>query len=127
AEALARLESEPSIALVLSDIRMPDSEGGVAFIRTVRRRWPDLSLAAVTGFPEDLAMLHGTDEYPVLTIPKPFRAHQIDDARRLGRGGRRPPARARVGVGTEALVTDAATHPPAGRGDSRRGPGPVRA
>jgi CheY-like chemotaxis protein len=96
--ALARLESEPDIALVLSDIHMPDAEGGVAFIRTVRRRWPELPLAAVTGFPEDLAALHGTDEYPVLTIPKPFRSHQIDEALRLGLGARRPPASVRAGV-----------------------------
>jgi CheY-like chemotaxis protein len=60
AEALAALERDPAIVLVLSDVRMPDRAAGVGFIRTVRRQWRHLPLAAVTGYPDDLAELHGT-------------------------------------------------------------------
>src|SRR5688572_26453224 len=45
--ALAALEAERHIALVLSDVRMPAAADGLAFIRTARRRWPELPLAAV--------------------------------------------------------------------------------
>jgi len=80
---LAALEQDPDIALVLSDIRMPASSDGIGFIRAVRRRWPVLPLAAVTGYPGDLDMLHGTPECPVLILPKPFRVGQIDEVLRL--------------------------------------------
>jgi len=77
-DAMKALESDGSIQLVLSDVRMPSTEVGVEFIRTVRRRWPELPLAAVTAFPEDLADLHGTPECPLLIISKPFRKQHIE-------------------------------------------------
>jgi CheY-like chemotaxis protein len=82
-DALELLQNDQNIALVFSDVRMPDRDKGVEFIRTVRRRWPQLPLAAVTGFPEDLSELHGTPESPVLILPKPVWAHQIQEALRL--------------------------------------------
>jgi DNA-binding transcriptional regulator YhcF (GntR family) len=92
AEATAVLESEPAIALVLSDVRVPDPADGVAFIRAVRRRWPDLPLAAVTAYPDDLADLHGTPECPVLVIAKPFRPAQVREALRFALAGAIPAA-----------------------------------
>jgi DNA-binding transcriptional regulator YhcF (GntR family) len=82
-DALDLLQSDQNISLVVSDVRMPDRDKGVEFIRTVRRRWPELPLAAVTGFPQDLSELHGTPESPVLILPKPVWAHQIQEALRL--------------------------------------------
>ena len=83
AEGMAALEATPHIALVFSDVRMPETESGIAFIRAVRRRWPELPLAALTGYPDDLAELHGTPECPVLILSKPIWAHQIQEALRL--------------------------------------------
>lgn len=83
AELLTRLAYDPSIALIFSDVRMPDKETGIAFIRTVRRRWPELPLVALTGYPDDLDGLHGTPECPVLILTKPFWAHQIEETLRL--------------------------------------------
>lgn len=83
AEGLTRLTAEPSIALVFSDVRMPDKAAGLDFIRTVRRRQPTLPLVALTAYPDDLAGLHGTPECPVLFLPKPFWAHQIEETLRL--------------------------------------------
>ena len=82
-EALARLESERRIALVLSDVRMPTAAEGLAFIRTARRRWPALPLAAVTGYPADLDALLGTPEWPILVLTKPVRLPQILEVLRL--------------------------------------------
>ena len=82
-DAMEFLQTDENIALVFSDVRMPDRDKGIEFIRTVRRRWPQLPLAAVTGFPEDLSELHGTPESPVLILPKPVWAHQIQEALRL--------------------------------------------
>lgn len=75
--ALAVLEGERAVGLVISDVRMPDTADGIAFIRAVHRRWPALPLAAVTGYPDDLAELHGTAEYPVLILTKPVRQEQL--------------------------------------------------
>ena len=69
--ALKFLTNDPDIELIFSDVRMPDVEDGIQFIRTVRRRWPHLPLAAVTGYPDDLADLHGTPECPILVLAKP--------------------------------------------------------
>jgi CheY-like chemotaxis protein len=81
--ALAELERDPAIGLVLCDVRLPDAETGIALIRQIRRRSPELPLAAVTAYPEDLTALHDSPESPVLVIPKPFRSAQIREALRL--------------------------------------------
>ena len=83
AEGLARLGQDPSIGLVFSDVRLSDKATALDFIRTVRRRWPALPLVALTGYPEDLAGLHGTPECPVLILSKPFWPHQIEETLRL--------------------------------------------
>lgn len=83
ADALALLEADPSIALILSDVRLPTPAEGVAFIRAAQHRWPRVPLAAVTGYPDDLADLLGTPECPVLVLPKPVWAHQIETIVRL--------------------------------------------
>jgi CheY-like chemotaxis protein len=83
-DALNLLETDNSIALILSDVRMPEKESGIEFIRMVRRRWPRLPLAVLTGFPDDLAELHGTPEWPILILAKPVFSLQIEEALRLG-------------------------------------------
>jgi DNA-binding transcriptional regulator YhcF (GntR family) len=82
-EGLAVLEQDRTIALVLSDIHMPAKQDGIGFIRAVARRWPELPLAAVTGYPDDLAELHGRPECPFLVLAKPVRAQQIETVLRL--------------------------------------------
>ena len=83
ADGLAALQASSDIALVFTDVRMPDKETGINFIRAVRRRWPNLPLAAITGYPDDLSELHGTPECPVLILPKPAWANQIEEALRM--------------------------------------------
>lgn len=80
AAAMQRLNEEPEIGLVFSDVRMPAAGDGIGFIRSVRQRWPRLPLAAVTGFAEDLDGLAGTRECPVMILRKPVRAAQVEEA-----------------------------------------------
>jgi CheY-like chemotaxis protein len=83
AAALAVLEREPRVILILSDVRLPAAADGLGFIRTARQRWPDVPLAAVTAFPGDLDGLLDTPEWPVLVLPKPVRLAQILEVLRL--------------------------------------------
>jgi CheY-like chemotaxis protein len=82
-EGLAVLERDRTIALVLSDIHLPAKQEGISFIRAVARRWPEIPLAAVTGYPDDLAELHGRPECPFLVLAKPVQAQQIETVLRL--------------------------------------------
>ena len=79
ADGIARLEHEPSIALVVSDVRMPDREDGIGFIRAVRETWPRLPLVAITCYPDDLMPLQGTRHYPTLVVQKPVWAREIQE------------------------------------------------
>lgn len=89
-EALSALERDPSIGLVLTDVRMPSAQDGIAFIRTIRARRPDLPLAAVTGYPDDLVELFGTSSCPVLVLTKPVRREQVAEVVRLAMPGSQP-------------------------------------
>ena len=82
-EALELLARDRSIALVLSAVRLPAPSDGVTFIRTVKRRWPEVPLAAITASPDDLAALHGRPECPVLILTKPIRAPHVQEILRL--------------------------------------------
>ena len=82
-EALGAIERDPTVALVLADLHLPDGQDGLAFVRAVRRRWPDLAVAVITRSPEDLAGLHGSREAPVLLLATPFAAHQVAELLRL--------------------------------------------
>ncbi len=90
--ALAALEAESDIVLVMSDVRMPTAAVGIDFIRTARRRWPELPLAAITAFPGDLDELLGTPEWPILVLTKPVRLAQILELLRLALRSSSPPA-----------------------------------
>ena len=82
-EALGAIERDRTVALVLADLHIPDQEAGLAFVRAVRRRWPDLALAVITRAPADLAGLHGTRESPALLLTQPFSADQVAELLRL--------------------------------------------
>jgi DNA-binding NtrC family response regulator len=83
-EALGAIEPDRTVALVLSDLPLPEGQVGLAFVRAVRRRWPDLALGVITRSPEDLTGLHGTRESPVLLLAQPFSAGQVAELLRLG-------------------------------------------
>jgi DNA-binding NtrC family response regulator len=74
------------VSAVLTDVRVPDRETGIAFIRTVHERWPDIPIAAITGYPYDLTQLHNERECPALIIHKPFHVSQVIEALRIVQG-----------------------------------------
>src|SRR5919202_2542669 len=82
-EALGAIDRDPTVALVLTDLHTPDQEDGLAVVRAVRRRWPDLALGVITRSPADLAGLHGTREAPVLLLATPCSAGQVAELLRL--------------------------------------------
>jgi CheY-like chemotaxis protein len=86
AAGLAILQHVERIVMVLTDVRMPSAAEGVAFIRTVRRRWPELPLAAVTSYAEDLRDLLGTADCPLLILSKPVQTHQLQQLLQFVRG-----------------------------------------
>ena len=82
-EALGAIERDPTVALVLNELHLANGQDGLAVVRAVRRRWPDLALGIITRSPADLAGLHGTREAPVLLLATPFSAHQVAELLRL--------------------------------------------
>lgn len=50
-EALAFLERTEAVPLVVSDVYMPEMDG-IAFLREVHRRWPDIAVVMLTGATE---------------------------------------------------------------------------
>lgn len=73
-EALDLLDEDPTIALVLSDVKMPQLDG-YDFFRVVAHRYPKLPVVLMTGFP-----IEDSDDPPphadVLT--KPFDAKLLE-------------------------------------------------
>jgi CheY-like chemotaxis protein len=85
-EALRILERERAIGVVLTDVRMPTRDCGIGFIREVRQRWPEIGVAAITSYPDDLAGLLETPECPDVILGKPVNRKRIAQAVRLGPG-----------------------------------------
>ena len=114
-EALAALEGERQIALILSDVRMPTAVEGIDFIRAARRRWPGVPLAAVTAYPADLEALLSAPEWPILVLTKPVRLAQILEVLRLAVRPAGPPAGAAGGPsgGPESPASGDPPEPPA--------------
>jgi len=83
-DGLATLEREHTISFVLAGVRLPTVAGGTDFIRTIRRRWPELHLAAIISTANDLAKLIQIGECPVLILSKPVNLDRLQLALRLG-------------------------------------------
>ena len=90
AEGLAVLANDPSIALVLADLRLPLVSEGTGFVRAVRRRRPRLPVAVLVADLGDLGDLYGTQDWPLLVVPTPIRLSYIEELLRLALGARKP-------------------------------------
>lgn len=85
--ALTLLAHEPTIALALVDLRLPELAEGIALVRAIRRRYPALALAALPTEVTDLAPLFGDADWPVLIVPTPVRLSQLEEVLRLALRG----------------------------------------
>ncbi len=86
ADALDTLANDPTIVLILCDVRVPTPAEGVRLIAAVRRRWPGVPVAAMVTELDDLAGLFGTAEWPLLVLPKPVTMGLLDELLRLVAG-----------------------------------------
>jgi len=70
-DALDRLAGE-CVQLVLTDIIMPRM-GGAELAGHVARRWPELRIIFMSGYPDD-PIVHSMQVLPALLLQKPFTA-----------------------------------------------------
>jgi CheY-like chemotaxis protein len=71
-EAIAVLETDREIEVVITDINLPGSMDGLRLAAAVRDRWPPIHLIVVTGHPLDRELPSGS-----LFVPKPYRPDEI--------------------------------------------------
>ena len=77
AEAIAKLETEPDIGLVFTDILMPGGMNGFELAAEIRRRRPEIPILMTSGFPGHF--LPGASEsFPI--IRKPFTQTELASA-----------------------------------------------
>jgi CheY-like chemotaxis protein len=67
--ALNTMADRSDIGLILSDVMMPGMDG-LSFLKDVRRRYPELPVVLVTGFPEAVKRVAQRADIPLL--PKPY-------------------------------------------------------
>ena len=79
AEALARIDAEPDIDLLFTDIVMPGGRDGLALAELARRRRPCLRVLYTSGF---AARLLEADQAALLGpfMAKPYRPQQLTEA-----------------------------------------------
>jgi CheY-like chemotaxis protein len=77
--AIAELERQDPIALLLTDIILPGGVTGVDLARQARRRWPDLPILFMSGFADPSLV---PDDFRANTrlLMKPFRVGQLSEA-----------------------------------------------
>jgi len=87
--ALALLEQQGEVVLMLSDVNMPQMDG-IALLREVHRRWPDTAVVMLTGVSELTTavdcLTHGAMDYlakPVLPDDLRARVNNALEKRRL--------------------------------------------
>jgi two-component system, response regulator PdtaR len=73
-EAIAILETDAEIEVVITDINLPGSMDGLRLAAAIRDRWPPIHLIVVTGqaHPLDGELPSGS-----LFVPKPYRPDEI--------------------------------------------------
>lgn len=76
AEALSLIEANPSVALLFTDIVMPDMNGRALAEEALRRR-PSLKVMFTTGFSRNAVIHNGVLDRGVNFLPKPFSIEQL--------------------------------------------------
>jgi CheY-like chemotaxis protein len=77
ADALARLESDDSIDLVLTDVVMPGELDGWGLAVTVWQRWPETRVLLTTGYSDNVIARHATLGSRTQVLPKPYRRNEL--------------------------------------------------
>ena len=90
AEALAHLEDDPEVALLLTDIILPEGVDGVTLADRALDLRPDLSIAFMSGHSDNAFLRANSRHEEAPLLRKPFRRAELADAIRttLDRRGR---------------------------------------
>ena len=76
AEALQALSRHPEIALLFTDVVMPDLNGR-QLAEVARQQRPDLPVVYTTGYTRNAIVHNGTLDHDVALVPKPFTIEQL--------------------------------------------------
>jgi CheY-like chemotaxis protein len=76
--ALALLEAHPQVALVLTDVVMPDMNGR-QLADEIGRRWPDVKVLFTTGYTRNAIVHNGVLDPGVSLLAKPFTMEALAD------------------------------------------------
>ncbi len=77
AEALDLLERDPAIALILSDVVLPDGMKGPQLAAQAKSMRPDIKLIYMSGYTENAIAHHGRLDAGVTLLQKPFRRSEL--------------------------------------------------
>ncbi|MFK7737274.1 MAG: ATP-binding protein, partial [Pirellulaceae bacterium] len=73
-EAIAQLESNPDVNVILLDLVMPEMGGSECF-EIIRQRWPNIPVAISSGYSADRIRFDPAE--PVEFLPKPYQISQL--------------------------------------------------
>ncbi len=76
-EALQRLEEDPSVRLMFTDVGLPGGMTGRELADVARVRWPKLKVLFTTGYARNAIVHHGRLDPGVELIAKPFTANAL--------------------------------------------------
>ncbi len=76
-DALARLETDGTVDLVLTDVVMPGDIDGWRLAETVWRRWPETRVLLTTGYSDNVIARHATLGSRTQVLPKPYRRNEL--------------------------------------------------
>jgi signal transduction histidine kinase/ActR/RegA family two-component response regulator len=74
--ALAQLEAHPEVALLLTDVVMPETNGRV-LAEAALRRWPSLRVVFMTGYTRNAIVHNGALDAGTHLVSKPFTVAQL--------------------------------------------------
>ena len=78
--AMASLEKDAEIRVLLSDVVLPGGENGIELAREAICRYSDLKVILVSGYPESALKKVGVSESKFLLLGKPYSKEQLMDA-----------------------------------------------
>ncbi|HEX4181968.1 MAG TPA: response regulator, partial [Caulobacteraceae bacterium] len=84
--ALEQLDAHPEIALLLTDVVMPETNGRV-LAEEARRRRPALRVVFMTGYTRNAIVHNGVLDTGTHLLTKPFTVSQLDRALRTALDG----------------------------------------
>ena len=87
-EALAELDQDPQIDLMITDVIMPKGMSGIQLATATHEKWPHLPIIFISGYSADTAALAEVVRTGGTLLRKPFSFTQLSDALQTALKGR---------------------------------------